>query len=71
MRNLQAYLDKHNQWQGIFGKPPLRYPQDRREIRGMLENALSPENLTCDGELRGPALHKRARFLQAALKECA
>lgn len=71
MRNLQAYLDQHNRWQGIFGNPPLQYPQDREEILADLENLLSPENLTCDGELRGPALEKRARFLRAVLKECA
>ena len=71
MRNLTAYLDQKNQWNSIFGKPALQYPKDRQHILDMLESDLSPENLTCDGELRGQALMKRAKLLQSALKECA
>lgn len=71
MRNLSAYLDQKNRWRSIFGKPALQYPKDRKHILDMLESDLSPENLTCDGELRGQALMKRAKLLQSALKECA
>ena len=71
MRNLSAYLDQKNRWRSIFGKPALQYPRDRQHILDMLESDLSPENLTCDGELRGQALMKRAKLLQSALKECA
>ena len=71
MRNLSAYLDQKNRWRSIFGKPALQYPKDRQHILDMLESDLSPENLTCDGELRGQALMKRAKLLQSALKECA
>jgi hypothetical protein len=71
MRNLTAYLNQTNQWRGIFGKPALQYPKDRQTILEMLECDLSPENLTCDGELRGPALMKKAKLLRAALAECA
>jgi hypothetical protein len=38
-----------------------------RDLQGV-ECDLSPENLTCDGELRGPALRKRAAALQAKRK---
>ena len=71
MLNLSAYLDQKNRRRSIFGKPALQYPRDRQHILDMLESDLSPENLTCDGELRGQALMKRAKLLQSALKECA
>ena len=71
MRNLTAYLDQKNRWNSIFGKPALQYPKDRKHILDMLECDLSPENLTCDGELRGTALMKKAKLLRAALAECA
>ena len=71
MRNLKAYLDQKNQWRSIFGKPALQYPKDRKHILDMLECDLSPENLACDGELRGAALIKKSKFLRAALAECA
>lgn len=35
-----------------------------------IENELSPENLCCDGELRGLALHNKHRELLAAQKHC-
>jgi hypothetical protein len=35
----------------------------------MLESDLSPENLTCDGEVRGSALQQKARFLNRAAEE--
>jgi hypothetical protein len=34
-----------------------------------LENDLSPENLTCDGELRGAKLVQKANKLKAAYSE--
>ena len=71
MRNLAAYLEQKNRWNAIFGKPALHYPQDRSKIIEMLECDLSPENLTCDGELRGAALQRKAKHLRAAFNECA
>lgn len=40
-----------------------------REING-LYNSLSPENLTCDGEIRGRAVLVRARGFRAKLQAC-
>jgi len=45
--------------------------KDRDELLAKIECDLSPENLTCDGELRGPKLRAKAEMLhgaQAALK---
>jgi hypothetical protein len=35
----------------------------------MLESDLSPENLTCDGEIRGQAVIQKSRFLRRAAEE--
>jgi hypothetical protein len=35
-----------------------------------IENALSGENLTCDGELRGAPLRAKRKALEAALSQC-
>lgn len=41
-----------------------------REWINQIENELSPENLSCDGELRGAALHRKRRELEEALHYC-
>lgn len=72
MKNtLQEYVDQLNRWGSIFSRDSLdlQYPSDRQRIADHLASDLSPENLTCDGELRGQALIKRSRFLNACVKE--
>ena len=51
MKKLQRYLDRKNQWNAIFGGKPLVIGQDNQRIADMIDGDLSPENLTCDGEL--------------------
>lgn len=52
----------------MFGqKVDLPTVKNAKEWMDRIENELSPENLSCDGELRGRALMtKRARLLDAA-----
>lgn len=71
MINLQKYVDDKNRWQKLFGQPELTLTshKDRQTIADMLDCDLSPENLCCDGELRGAALQRKSRFLNAALRE--
>jgi hypothetical protein len=71
MKHLEGYLAQKNLWRTMFKEQPLEYPRDREKIIDLLENDLSPENLTCDGELRGKALLRKATQLKYALKECA
>ena len=70
MSYLEKYLEEKNIWRKLFGEELLSYPRDKQKILDMLDSDLSPENLTCDGELRGKALLQRANRLKYALKEC-
>ena len=66
---LTAYVDRKNSFAKIFGGKALslQNAQDRQAIADSIDCELSPENLTCDGEL--PASQVRARhkaLIQAA-----
>ncbi len=69
MKNLQKYLDQKNQWNSIFGGKPLIIGQDNQRIAEMIDSDLSPENLTCDGELPRSQVQARFRQLTAAATE--
>ena len=73
MRNLEAYIEKQNIWNAMFGKRQFDVKnltsKDIATIRDMLECDLSPENLCCDGELYGKALMQKTRWLQGALND--
>jgi hypothetical protein len=62
MKHLKQYVDQKNRWDTIFGAPALDLtnPQDRQRIAENIDSDLSPENLTCDGEL--PRAQVRARY---------
>jgi len=69
--NLEAYVELKNSWSKIFNGKELSLlnAQDRQAIANSLDADLSPENLTCDGELRGKALQDRQRFLFRCAEE--
>ena len=69
MKNLQKYLDQKNQWNSIFGGKPLVIGKDNQRIADMIDGDLSPENLTCDGELPRSQVQARYRQLTAAAQE--
>jgi hypothetical protein len=71
MKNLNAYLDQKNSWNAIFGSPAMSLDtaQDRQRIAEMIDNELSPENLTCDGELSRSAVKQRYQQLTSAARE--
>ena len=50
---LEAYVESKNKWRAIFGQPALSLlnAADRQAIADDIDCELSPENLTCDGEL--------------------
>jgi hypothetical protein len=62
---LEQYVDQKNSWGKIFGNKPLSLmnAKDRQKIADSLDSDLSPENLTCDGELRGAQVQTKYRFL--------
>jgi hypothetical protein len=69
MKSLQKYLDQKNQWNAIFGGKTLVIGQDNQRIADMIDSDLSPENLTCDGELGRGQVQSRYRQLTAAAAE--
>ena len=71
--NLEQYVERKNSFAAIFGKPALSLlnAKDRQTIANSLDADLSPENLTCDGEVRGAALQQKARFLNRCAAELA
>jgi hypothetical protein len=66
MKELKAYVDQKNKWHSLFNKNAnyldITKAGDRQRVANMIDAELSPENLTCDGEL--PAATVRARHKQ-------
>jgi hypothetical protein len=71
MKALNAYIDQQNAWGKIWGNTPLSLDTaaDRKRIAQKIDSALSPENLTCDGELPRAEVNRRYRELTAAAKD--
>jgi hypothetical protein len=71
MRTLQAYVDSKNKWRAVFGKGPLSLDSatDRQRIAETIDAELSPENLTCDGELSHSQVQARYQQLTTAAKQ--
>ena len=71
MKALTAYIEQQNAWGQIWGNSPLGLDTvaDRKRIAEKIDSALSPENLTCDGELPRAEINRRYRELTAAAKD--
>ena len=66
---LEAYVAQKNTWSRIMKGPELSLlnAKDRQRIADMIDSDLSPENISCDGEL--PMREVRQRH--ARLTRCA
>jgi hypothetical protein len=53
MKALQNFVAQKNHWNSFFKGTQynLNTAKDRQALADMIDSALSPENLTCDGEL--------------------
>ena len=69
MKNLKAYVDRKNQFAKLFGSKQLVIGKDNQAIADSIDCELSPENLTCDGELPRSQVQARYRALTAAARE--
>lgn len=71
MQNITHYVDRINQFARLFDKRQLTLDSaaDRKQIAEGLLGDLSPENLTCDGEMPRAMVMKRAKYLNACMKE--
>jgi len=68
---LEQYVEQKNKWRGIFNQKPMSLlnAQDRQAIANSIDSELSPENLTCDGELRGSQVQQKFRYLTRCAEE--
>jgi hypothetical protein len=71
MKALQAYIDQKNKWNALFKGEQFetKTAKGRRRIADMIDSELSPENLSCDGELPRAEVNRRYRELTAAAKD--
>jgi hypothetical protein len=68
---LQEFVDRENRFASIIGQRQLSLSiaKDRQEIANRIDSALSPENLSCDGELSRAETNRRYRALTTAAKQ--
>ena len=71
MKELKAFVEQENKWSAIFGSKPLSLTsaKDRQKIADKIDSALSPENLSCDGELSAAETNRRYRALTKAAEQ--
>ena len=71
MKALQAFIDQKNHWNSFFKgeQYEIKTAKGRQKVADMIDNALSPENLTCDGELGRTEINRRFKELNTAAKQ--
>jgi hypothetical protein len=71
MKALAKFVEQRNSFNKMFGIKPLLLTEatDRQRIAEIVDSALSPENLTCDGELSAGQVRSRYRELTTVAKE--
>jgi lipopolysaccharide biosynthesis protein len=73
-RNMQAlrkFIDQKNHWNSFFNgeQYEIQTAQGRQRVADMIDSALSPENLTCDGELGRAEVQRRYKELMTAARQ--
>ena len=68
---IEQYVERKNSFAKLFGTKPLSLlnAEDRQKIADSIDTELSPENLTCDGELSRSQVQQRYQFLTRAARE--
>ena len=68
---LEQYVEQQNKWAAIFNGKQLSLlnAQDRQSIADSIDSALSPENLSCDGELSRAQVNAKYRQLTRCAQE--
>ena len=68
---LNAYVDRKNSFAKMFGQKmlSLQIPLHRQIIADSIDCDLSPENLTCDGEMPRAQVNARYKALIKAAQE--
>jgi hypothetical protein len=71
MKALQAYIDSKNKWNAIFKGEQfeVKTAKGRQRVADSIDCELSPENLTCDGELSRTQVNARYKALTTAASQ--
>jgi hypothetical protein len=71
MKALNAYIDQKNRWNAMFKgtQYEVATAEGRKRLAQSIDSDLSPENLTCDGELPRSQVQARYRQLTGAAKD--
>ena len=71
MRALQEFIAQKNHWNSFFKgeQYEIQTARGRQRVADMIDSALSPENLTCDGELPRSEVNRRYKELMTAAKQ--
>jgi len=73
MKALNALIKQENAWSSMFNGKFMAYEvataQGRERVAKMIDAKLSPENLSCDGELPRGQVQARYRALTSAAQE--
>ena len=71
MKALQNFIAQKNHWNSFFKgeQYEIKTAKGRQRVADMIDAALSPENLTCDGELPRAEVNRRYKELTTAAKQ--
>jgi hypothetical protein len=71
MKALAKFIEQKNHWNSFFKGPQyeIATAKGRQRVADMIDAALSPENLTCDGELPRDEVNRRYRELMTAARQ--
>jgi hypothetical protein len=71
MKELKAYVEQANKWNALFKgeQYTLDTAYGRQRLAQKIDADLSPENLTCDGELPRAEVNRRYKELTTAARE--
>ena len=72
MKALNKFVSDYNSWDVKFFKAKpidLNKKADRQRVADMIDCKLSPENLSCDGELSRTEVNRRYNHLTSAARD--
>jgi hypothetical protein len=71
MKALTQFVAQKNHWNSFFKgeQYEIQTAKGRQRVADMIDAALSPENLTCDGELPRAEVNRRYKELMGAARD--
>jgi hypothetical protein len=71
MKALNKFIADKNHWNSFFKgeQYEIKTAQGRKRVAEMIDSSLSPENLTCDGELPRAEVNRRYKELTGAARD--